>query len=988
MGGCPGDDALGRYVDGRLSGDSLVSLEEHVAACDVCRRVVAGTLATAYEHAEEPAADVPGTARRGTTLGGYLLLGSIGTGAMGVVYRAYDAELDRKVAIKVLRRRDATEEQRERMLREARAMARVSSPFVVAVYDVGVDDGRAFVAMELVAGETLTSWLAAGGLTWRAIVACFAQAGRGLHAAHAAGLVHRDFKPDNVLLTEDGTAKVTDFGLARPVHGPREETASGALAGAHLARTLTRTGALLGTPAYMAPEQLLGEPADARSDQFSFFVALYEALVGKRPFRGATFDELRAAVLSGAIDEALVLRSIPTSLRRAILRGLSVDPARRHASMQDVAVQLERQASTPRRRWIAALSVASVGIAVVGVRTLRAPSGPTCAAAADEAAAVWSGEERERAHEAFVATHLPFAPDAWRTVDATLDAYLGAWRRQRIEACEATRVRLDQSEELFDLRMQCLHEELVEVSELAKRLRSADAVVVENAVGASSRLRPLDRCKDTESLRARVRTPSDPAARARVADLSAVLATVRAMGETGRYADAHARLAAEREALRGTAYPPLSARALLLDGDLLERAGDYKGAADSLREAAWTAVAGRDENTALGAMARLVDVVGYRLANRDEAAFWDRAAQAYLDAHGKPAAEEALLENSRGELARVQGTYADARTHFERALVLQRRELGPDHPQNADTLERLGYTLRQSGDAEASRAALVQAIDIRKRVFGEEHPLVAAAESLLGAVYYTLDRLDEGLAVLAAAQRVQEATLGPDHVETGYTLNRIGNVYFARGDMEDAERVHRRVVALGEKALGREHPEVGLAHMNLALDLLELGRVDDAERELLSSQRILEKGLGAEYPYLATVESQLGSVRRGQHRLAEGARLHREALALAERQLGAGHPDLVPLLRSVAEDRLDEGQSDQAAALLGRALAIAEPGKTPYADLAAARFALARALWVAGADHERARSLAGAARDGYRSDSWRDRRERRAIDAWLARHGP
>jgi len=280
---------------------------------------------------------------RGAALGRYLILERLGAGGMGVVFLAYDPELDRKLALKLLHPGPAAHagRARARLLREAQAMARLTHPNVVAVHDVGTFGGQVFVAMDFVPGQTLGAWLATRRPDWRAALKLFAQAGAGLAAAHAAGIVHRDFKPDNVLVGDDGRVCVTDFGLARTGTGTE---ASGVMpasprddAGPSVA--LTQAGAVMGTPAYMAPEQYHGESADARADQFSFCVALWEAIYGRRPFAGETLLELAQAVTMGEV-QAPGRAAAPTWLRRTLERGLAVDPAARWPSMSALLAEL------------------------------------------------------------------------------------------------------------------------------------------------------------------------------------------------------------------------------------------------------------------------------------------------------------------------------------------------------------------------------------------------------------------------------------------------------------------------------------------------------------------------------------------------------------------------------------------------------------------------------------------------------------------------
>ena len=244
-------------------------------------------------------------------------------------------------------------------------MARLAHPNVIAVHDVGMFDGQVFLAMEFLGGGTLKSWLGAGPRPWREVLDVFVAAGRGLAAAHAAGLVHRDFKPENVLLDRDGRPRVVDFGLAREATAGVEDEAGAATfaaaaksSGNHL-ETLTRTGAIMGTPAYMAPEQIVGEATDERTDQFSFCVALYEALYGQRPFQGVSLLQLLHNVTEGDIEPVPENREVPAWIRRAVLRGLKADPAQRWPSMAPLIAALEddpaarhrRRLVGQRRRW-------------------------------------------------------------------------------------------------------------------------------------------------------------------------------------------------------------------------------------------------------------------------------------------------------------------------------------------------------------------------------------------------------------------------------------------------------------------------------------------------------------------------------------------------------------------------------------------------------------------------------------------------------------
>jgi serine/threonine protein kinase len=304
----------------------------------------------------------------------FAVLRRLGAGGMGVVYAAYDEELDRKIAVKVVREdMHGGAQGTARIKREAQAMARLSHPNVVQVYEVGEFAGEIFVVMEFIKGQNLSEWLAAEERGWEDILEVFLQAGRGLAAAHRQGLVHRDFKPDNVLVDGDGRARVLDFGLARAEVSHRDDANDsalmrvGAVQGNVLSSELTMAGTVLGTPAFMSPEQHLGKPTDPRSDQFSFCVALYGALYHQAAFAGQTLMELTDNVTSGALRQPPADTKVPASVFAALAVGMATDPNDRHPSMDTLLAALSPETPDGRRRW--AWPAALVGVSVLAVLT-------------------------------------------------------------------------------------------------------------------------------------------------------------------------------------------------------------------------------------------------------------------------------------------------------------------------------------------------------------------------------------------------------------------------------------------------------------------------------------------------------------------------------------------------------------------------------------------------------------------------------------------
>ncbi len=348
---CLQDNSIAELLDGAADQARLAELEAHLDGCVACRQLLAGVAASSRTQAGAPrlGAEPSQELAPGSLLGGYSIERTIGEGAMGVVYLAHDAQLQRRAAVKLIRfrvhpRRDAL---RARFVREAQAMARITHANVVGIYGVGVSpEGDLFIAMQLIEGGTVRQWLQERARGWREMLAVYLEAGEGLAATHARGLVHRDFKPDNVMVDQSGRALVTDFGLARATEAVLHEAGASEAeaARAQLSSILvTGPGAIIGSPAYMAPEQMLSAFADARSDLFAFCVSLYEALYGERPFAGTTLEEVQASIRAQAVRPSLQ-RGVPSGLRAALLPGLRAAPEQRPESISALLQELRRAA--------------------------------------------------------------------------------------------------------------------------------------------------------------------------------------------------------------------------------------------------------------------------------------------------------------------------------------------------------------------------------------------------------------------------------------------------------------------------------------------------------------------------------------------------------------------------------------------------------------------------------------------------------------------
>ena len=488
-------------------------------------------------------------------IGRYTVLRLLGEGGMGQVYAAYDEKLDRRVAVKVLRH-DVNARSLARVQREARAMASLNHPNVVQVYEVAEPADQTFIAMEFVKGETLSTWQRENGRTWQEIVRVYLQAGEGLAAAHAAGLVHRDFKPNNAMVqllpSGEPRARVLDFGLARrtglPILADVSTDHPSSPPQEAVPPNLTATGDIAGTPAYMAPEQFSSSRVGERADQFSFCVALWEAVYGERPFAGATLGELAAAVTEGRRKNAPTGSRVPQFILTALTRGLLPSPADRWPSMRALIEALSRDPARRRSRWLAvgASAIVAAGLGL-GLHQWTAARQQQCSGAADHLVGVWDETRRSEMRDAIVGIDAEYAELVWDRTGPVLDAYAGAWTRMHTEACEATTLRGEQSADAMDLRMQCLHAARQHLRAAVAVLVAADATVVRKAHEVVDGLPLLSRCGDLKSLRAAVEPPLADEAES-VEEIRDTIAMSKAEVAAGRYDEAYAKLETARTA--------------------------------------------------------------------------------------------------------------------------------------------------------------------------------------------------------------------------------------------------------------------------------------------------------------------------------------------------------------------------------------------------------------------------------------------------------
>ncbi|QSQ26404.1 tetratricopeptide repeat protein [Pyxidicoccus parkwayensis] len=791
---------------------------------------------------------------RGTRVERYVILKPVGQGGIGVVYAAYDPELDRKVALKLLRPDKAQSglmTEAAGLLREAQAMARVSHPNVIAVHDVGTVGGGVFIAMEFIQGQNLHEWVRQQPhLTQQQVLRVFLQAGQGLVAAHQVGLVHRDFKPANVLLGNNDRVCVTDFGLARlsplpheeGIALPDEETLVQVGGQQQLATPLTQAGLVKGTPHFMPPEQYLGSGVDSRSDQFSFCASLCWALYRKHAVTPRLMVEAATQAVRrqgeappGTEAWRLLPRdsvSLPPAddrvsarVRSVLSRGMSLHPDDRFPSM---AALLEALAPEQRRgqRRGALAAVGLVAAAAVGTGLYVHHQSQLCAGADALVGSVWGPTERQKLEAAFSATGKPFATESAHGVTRLLDAYASRWARLHTEACEATRVRGEQTEALLSLRMVCLERRRKSLDALVDLFTGADGKVVERSVDAASALPGLEECRDIESLSEQPALPDDPLRRAAIEQLGEQLARIRALLDAGRYAQGLelARKLEPQAAL--TAYLPVQAELSYLLAWLLHQQGEPEESLRQFERALQTAEASHADRQRLEMLTRFT----YALANNghtDDARRWGEMARGVLERVGTEPPSAIDLNVNLGYAALFGGRYKEAWESFSKARALE-GALALEDPRRAKVSHALGLAALRLGDLPKAIVMLSESLKRTEELKGPKHPEVAIRQSMLATAYRESGEPEKALEHAQAALAVRRAALGAEHPSTADDLDELGECFLQLKRYDEALTSFREAEALKRRVLGAEHPDLSYSLDGVGKTLLAQGLPSEA----------------------------------------------------------------------------------------------------------------------------------------------------------------
>ena len=885
----------------------------------------------------------------GTSIGRYVVLGEIGSGAMGIVLAAFDPELNRKVALKILVpvERRGKLPPAARLLREAQAIARLSHPNVVNVYDVGRHGDAVFLAMEFVEGVSLGTWLEQTPRSLETVLEVFGHAGRGLAAAHQAGLVHRDFKPDNVLVSAEGRVRVLDFGLARAdpsrytgsydnirasSSGPSSSGVPSASSlapsgeidlleapepGVPLPRnwsdsdvlntSLTRDDAVVGTPRYMAPEQHGGVGADARSDQYSFCVALYQALYNQDPFEAPTLQQLVERKHEGRIAPVPQTSGVPLWLEDIMMRGLAVDPDDRWPSMDALVDALERDPSASRRRWLgAAGGVVLLGSLMAAIGYRQGSEERPCQGSEEHLQEVWNSQRKAQVAGSILSTGLSFSLHTRAEVERALDGYAESWVEAHRDACEATRLRGEQSDEMLDLRMACLDRRRDALRAFVDVMSVADAGVVERAVQAVSQLPSVDACGDIDRLAGGVAPPDDDETRRLVETIEAELAQAGVLQSAGKTQAAFEIAEQAREQAEAVGYEPLVAQALGRVGGLLEAKGDYSDAEVLLRESMLTALRAGDDEQAAAAATTLTSVVGDRLARYEEGLLWGEQALALLDRRHIEGLPRARLNNALGNVRYRKGDLAEARAHYAEALA------------------------------------------VRQQLGGEEDPTLGLELVNLGNVQLAEEDYDGALATFRRSQQIVETALGEEHPNVLFAVVSIGVVFQEQGLFAAARSQFERALPAMARSLGDDHPFVGTAALNLGNALRELSEHEAAVEQLDRAEAIFRASIGPEHPNVGGVHYSRGLVYAANERWADARAEMTTALRIRRAAHGNVHEEVAAAVLELAKIDGAEGDGEAAVAGAREAIALFESAGGSQEQRAAGHAALADALWNVG----------------------------------------
>jgi eukaryotic-like serine/threonine-protein kinase len=999
---CPDDAALVELLAGRLDDIGRRALHAHVDRCPRCRDLLAHlarfTAADPHAHARASAAieqavtvasgshDAAGrrTIASGTRIGHFAIVAEIGQGGMGTVFSAHDTRLGRRVALKLVTVAGTggpAAESSQRLQREAQAMAAISHPNVVTVHEVGSFGAEVFVAMELVDGDTLAGWLAVPR-SWSEIVRTFVAAGRGLAAAHDAGLVHRDFKPHNVLVTERGRVCVTDFGLVQAGPWISADRPAGEITLDDRAMTLSETGQVMGTLRYMPPEQLRGEPTDARADQFAFCVALFEALYRQHPFGDGAHAWVVAA-RDGTPPARVDTGAAPRQIHRAIVRGLAADRQLRFPSMAALLDQLEAGLGRRRRFALAIGGGAIVGLAAFAGFAAGHPTPRACERSGDTSfGASWRDPARHEAVERASAVGT-LDPQSWPRIAARLDAYVERGERLRAEVCERIDAQQGSERALAERTLACLemHDDvLTAVIELVGSERESGAIEPLDVIYG---LAPTDACAEV-SARASIAAPPPVAAEDEVRSIRRRVAGASALGWGGRPEQAIASLQTMLGEAEQLGYPPLLAEIHHAVG-IASEATDVPAAIASLRSAHAEALRAGADVAVVETMTSLASLLADRGEAPEQAAWMVEEIEAWRARLGLRETPE--LHSVRATIARARGELDDAIAWGIRMVELSEREhASPSILVTAHA--NLGAMFAERHELARAREHATRALELSEAAYGPMHRrTLRCRTNLVGLAYMLGDPADAeamGLELLAA----YEATGIAELPEGAVTLTMLGMIARAQGRYDAAQGYDTRALEIRIRVFGELHRLVVESREKLALDELGAGEPAAAVAQLRRAVAMRLELHPATHPAIAQARIELSRALTAAGEPREADLEARAALAQLEASFASDDARLYgPLLYAgIAAIGVDD--FDRALVELEHAASLAAATAMTPLDWAELELATARAQARGDRHSPRARELVTRARARLTGADPAETKLIAEIEQWLAEPAP